>query len=395
MMMANRQYGRAQRTGLRIRKLEASTVRAIASQFAVFAAIAAVGAYLGANLLDNLAQRSIHTGFAFLAQSAGFNIGASLVPFSSSDTYARALLVGLANTLVVAACGILLSTTFGTIVGIARLSRNPLVGSFAGAYVEAVRNVPLLLQLFLWYAIMTEALPPARAALRLLPGVFLSKNGLDLPLLVHASATVYVIPAAAVGGIVAWRLSRRYRAYRRLATIFVPIMVVGVTVLACALAWGMPKLEMPVWHRFRFEGGAELPPEFLALVIGLSAYNTAFIAEIVRSGIQSVGRGQRDAAAALGLRYGQVLRFIILPQAKRVIVPPLGTQYLNLTKNSSLAVAIGYPDLMSIADTTLNQTGQAIEVISLIMAVYLLLSLMIALGMNAYNARDARWGSVT
>ncbi|HYG53830.1 MAG TPA: ABC transporter permease subunit [Burkholderiales bacterium] len=306
--------------------------RRIAYQAAALAAVLMVGGFLVANTVSNLEERRIASGFGFLGREAGFEIGESaFLRYSASDTYLRALLVGLTNTLAVALIGIVLATGLGTLIGLSRLSKNFLLQKLSGAYVEFIRNVPLLVQLFFWYAVITETLPGPREALSPLPGVFLSNRG-----------------------------------------IFFPSFS------------GAPELQ-----GFNFTGGAVLTPEFAALLIGLAVYTAAFIAEIVRAGILAVDRGQFEAAHALGLSRAATMRRIILPQALRVIVPPMTSQYLNLTKNSSLAVAIGYPDLVSIANTTMNQTGQAIEGVAVIMAVYLTISLSISALMNWYNARVA------
>jgi len=294
-----------------------------------------LGWYLVANTLDNLAARNIASGFAFLRREAGFEICESaFLAYGAADSYLRALVVGLTNTFKVALAGALLATALGAVVGISRLSENILLKTLASAYVEFIRNVPLLVQLFFWYAVIAEALPPPREALQPLPGVFFSSRGIFFPL-----------PGS-----------------------------------------------VPVLEGFNFAGGGHLSPEFATLLIGLVIYTGAFIAEIVRAGILSVDRGQVEAAQALGLGRGATLRHVVLPQSLRVIVPPLTSQYLNLTKNSSLAVAIGYPDLVAIAGTIINQTGQAIEGIALIMAVYLTISLAISALMNWYNARVALKG---
>ena len=296
---------------------------------AVAAVLFAIG-YLVSNTLSNLEARRIASGFGFLGREAGFEIGESFfLRYGAADSYLRALVVGLVNTLMVAAIGIVLATGLGTAIGLFRLSGNFLLRTLSTAYVEFVRNVPLLVQLFFWYALITEGLPSPRDALSPLPGVFLTNRGLFFP-----------------------DFS------------------------------GVPELQ-----GFNFAGGGALSPEFAALWIGLSVYTAAFIAEIVRAGVMAVVRGQWEAARAVGLSERHVLRYVIAPQALRVIVPPLTSQYLNLTKNSSLAVAIGYPDLVSIANTTINQTGQAIEGIAIIMAVYLSISLAISALMNWYNAR--------
>jgi len=294
--------------------------------------VAALGWFLISNTAANLEARRIASGYGFLSREAGFEIGESFfLRYSAADSYARALVVGIVNTLVVAAIGIGLATVLGGAIGLARLARNALLRTLAAAYVEFVRNVPLLVQLFFWYAVITEALPGPREALSPLPGVFLTNRGLFFP-----------VPGS-----------------------------------------------VPELSGFNFVGGTALSPEFAALLMGLTTYTAAFIAEIVRAGILAIERGQLDAAYALGLSRWQVTRLVVLPQALRVIVPPLTSQYLNLTKNSSLAVAIGYPDLVSIANTTINQTGQAIEGVVIIMAVYLTVSLSISAFMNSYNARVA------
>jgi general L-amino acid transport system permease protein len=302
----------------------------IAYQAAALAAMLGVAAYLVFNVLANLQARNIASGFAFLGREAGFEIGESaFVAYSAADSYLRALAVGLWNTARVALAGIVLATVLGGAIGLGRLSNNLLLKSLSAAYVEFLRNVPLLVQLFFWYVVIAEALPPPREALQPLPGVFLSSRGIFFPL-----------PGS-----------------------------------------------VPVLEGFNFAGGGHLSPEFATLLIGLATYTAAFIAEIVRAGILAVDRGQVDAARALGLRRAATLRHVVLPQALRVIVPPLTSQYLNLIKNSSLAVAIGYPDFVAIVSTTINQTGQAIEGVVLIMAVYLTISLALSALMNWYNAR--------
>ena len=289
--------------------------------------------YLVHNTVANLEVRRIASGFSFLQREAGFEIGESaFLRYGASDSYLRALAVGLINTLRVALAGIVCATLIGVSVGLFRLSKNFLLRTLAAGYVEFLRNSPLLVQLFFWYALITEVLPSPREALQLLPGVFLTNRGIYLP-----------TPGS-----------------------------------------------VPVLEGFNFSGGMVLTPEFATLLIGLSVYTAAFIAEIVRAGVLSVSRGQWEAAHAVGLSRGQALRHVVMPQALRVIVPPMASQYLNLTKNSSLAVAIGYPDLVSIANTTINQTGQAIEGIAVIMAVYLAISLSISAFMNWYNARLLR-----
>jgi len=309
--------------------------RGLLYQAAALVGVAAIGAVLVSNTLDNLTRQNIATGFGFLTREAAFGISESAIAYSPADTYARALLVGLLNTLKVTVAGIVLATAIGLIVGLARLSSNGLVARLAAVYVEAIRNVPVLLQLFFWYAIVTQALPPPRAAVEPIAGVFLSNRGIAIP----------------------WPGS------------------------------GVPQLV-----GFNFEGGAVLSPELAALLIGLSIYTAAFIAETIRGGILAVPTGQVEAARALGLSGFRVLRHVVLPLALRAIVPPTTNQYLNLAKNSSLAVAIGYPDFVSVANTAINQTGQAIEGVALIMLAYLTLSLAISALMNWYNRRVALVG---
>ncbi len=370
--------------------------RAIIYQILVLGGVILLVAYLVSNTMANLEARSIRTGFGFLDEEAGFNIGESaFLAYQAADSYGRAFLVGLINTLRVALLGIVLATIVGTIIGIARLSKNWLVAHLASLYVEVMRNIPLLLQLFFWYSVITGLLPAVREALNVMPGVFLSKSGLRYavpePHAVHGwMGLAFLI---AVGGCVAyyrWAKRRQARTGRE-PTLVLPFagLLLGLPALAW-LAGGAPTaMDVPTMGTFNFEGGAKISPEFLALLLGLTLYTAGFIAEIVRSGILAVPWGQTEAASAIGLSRAKVLRLVLLPQALRIIVPPTTSQYLNLTKNSSLAVAIGYPDLVSVGNTTLNQTGQAIECIAIMMACYLTISLSISLFMNWYNARIA------
>ena len=353
----------------------------------------AVGAYLISNTFANLEERSIRTGFEFLDREAGFRIGESVIPYRASDSYRRAYLVGVLNTLRVSALGIVLATLIGVLVGIARLSPNWLVVQLASVYVEAVRNVPLLLQLFFWYTVITGALPAVRQALsfKLLPGVFLSKSGLMFPTPISHSIHPYMAGALGVGILLAglytrwakrWQDTTGQPPQRLLPCIG---LILGPVLLVWLIGGAPTAMDVPTLMRFTYKGGSSITPEFLALLTGLTTYTAPFIAETVRGGIQAVPRGQTEAAAALGLRRGTALRLVILPQALRIIIPPTTSQYLNLTKNSSLAVAIGYPDLVSITNTSLNQTGQAIECISIMMGIYLTISLSISAVMNMYN----------
>lgn len=350
--------------------------------------------YLVSNTLHNLAVRNISTGFGFLDREAGFAIGESSIAYTPSDTYGRAILVGLINTLKVSIIGIVAATLIGTVLGIARLSRNWLISRLAGLYVEVMRNVPLLLQLFFWYALITEALPGPRQALNPVSGVFLSNRGLKLPTLQGDGLNWLLLGlGAAIVAVVLlahWARRRQEQTGRIFPVARASAVLLLVLPAAALLLSGAPiALDVPELRGFNFAGGLTLSPEFAALLAGLIIYTSAFVAEVVRSGIQAVGKGQWEAAQALGLTRSRMMRLVILPQALRVIVPPMTSQYLNLTKNSSLAVAIGYPDIVSVVNTTLNQTGQAIEGILIIMAAYLTVSLSISIFMNWYNNRIA------
>ncbi|QLH38512.1 MAG: amino acid ABC transporter permease [Defluviicoccus sp.] len=374
-------------------------VRAVLYQIAVVGGVVAIAAYLISNTLANLESRNIATGFGFLGREAGFGVSESVIPYSPTDTYLYVLVVGLANTLKVSVVGIVLASIIGTVFGVARLSRNWLVAKFATIYVEGLRNIPVLLQLFFWYALITEALPGPRQALNPVPGVFLSARGLRFPEPVWQSTHLLMLVAALVGIAATWALARWARLRRERTGQLFPTVKAGLALILGlpALVWllgGAPTaLNIPELKGFNFQGGLNVTPEFTALLIGLVLYTGTFIAEIVRGGILAVSHGQTEAGLALGFSRGQVMRLIILPQALRVIIPPLTSQYLNLTKNSSLAVAIGFPDLVSVANTAINQTGQAVEGIAVIMAVYLTVSLSISTFMNWYNRRIALQGA--
>lgn len=371
--------------------------RAITIQVVVVSLVAAVGWYLVANTLRNLDLRGIATGFAFLGREAGLPIAESPIAYAPTDDYGRALLIGILNTLKVAAIGIVLATVLGTAIGLARLSKNWLLARVSAIYVEVVRDLPLLLQLLFWYTLL-QILPGPRGALQPVPGVYLSNRGLLFPSMVWDRAHLAILGLAVLG----LTLTIVYRRFARAAQLrdgrHRPVWPLAclLMVAAPAGAWaalGLPiEIDVPVLRGFNFRGGVLVSPEFFALLFGLVTYTAAFIAEIVRAGILSVSPGQWEAARALGLPTGLILGRIVLPQALRVIVPPLTSQYLNLTKNSSLAVAIGYQDIVSIANTTLNQTGQAIEGIAIIMAVYLSISLSISLFMSWFDHRVALKG---
>jgi general L-amino acid transport system permease protein len=350
--------------------------------------------WLASNTLHNMQVRGIQSGFDFLKGPAGFDIGESLFPFDSSEPYWRAFLVGLANTLRVAVVGIILTTVLGTLLGVGRFSRNALVRGLCYAYVEFFRNVPVLLQLLMWYLLFTEVLPAAQDAWTLGP-LFLSKGGLSFPIPVWEAGHLWGVLGLLAGAVLAWLYRRwsfrQFEATGKLKSMFlVPLAIfVVVGVLAWFAGGGPAQFNFPVKGEFSIEQGGSLTPEFLSVLLGLTVYTAAFVAEVVRAGIGSVSRGQGEAAAALGLNQGQTMQLVMLPQALRVIIPPMTNQFLNLTKNSSLAVAIGYPDVVSIANTALNQTGRAVECISIVMLVYLTTSLTTSLLMNWYNTRSA------
>ncbi len=360
---------------------------------ALCAVVAAVW-FLASNTMFNMKARGIQSGFDFMLGPAGFDIGESLVPFDSAQPYWQAFLIGLSNTLRVAILGIILTTLLGTLLGVGRFSRNALVRGLCYAYVEFFRNVPVLLQLLMWYLLFTEALPAAQEAWTLGP-LFLSKGGLSFPVPLWATGHLWGALGLLAGIALAfvyrrWAV-RQFEATGRIRSMFwIPVWIVLVCGLFGWLAGGAPfEFDSPVKGDFSIEKGGALTPEFLSVLLGLTVYTAAFVAEVVRSGIQSVSRGQAEAAAALGLAQGQTMQLVMLPQALRVIIPPMTNQFLNLTKNSSLAVAIGYPDVVSIANTALNQTGRAVECIAIVMLVYLTTSLTTSLLMNWYNARSA------
>lgn len=369
--------------------------RAILFQFVTLAMVGLLAYYLISNTLMNLEKQKIATGFGFLNKAASFEIGESLIPYSAASTYGHALLVGALNTIKVAFVGIILTLILGTIIGVARLSTNWLLAKLAAVYVEFMQDIPILLQLFFWYAIFYESLPPPREALSPGAGIYISNRGVALTVLEGHSSHLYIFLAFGIGCVIAygirrWAKKRQERTGQLFPTFRVGTAVVFGLPLITWLASGAPmKMNTPQLVGFNFEGGIMLSPEFIALLMGLVLYTAAYVAEAVRAGIQSVSKGQKEAAMSIGLRPVFVLNLVILPQALRVIIPPLTSQMLNLTKNSSLAVAIGYPDFVSVANTTMNQTGQSIEGVALIMAVYLFFSLSTSAFMNWYNKRVA------
>ena len=374
-------------------------VRGTVFQLLLVAGVVAGFGFIATNAISNLNQQNIASGFGFLDETAGFGVNQTVIAYDEQDSYGRVFVVGLLNTLIVSVIGIVVATLLGFLIGIARLSTNWLVAKLAAAYVELVRNVPLLLQIFFWYFGVLKQLPHPRDSLTFLGGAYLNIRGLNLPrpLFEDGFGLVWLALGAGIAGFV---LLRRRARSRQLATGAKPLvwpwavtLIAGLP-LAVFLAVGAPlDFEMPRATRFNITGGIRIIPEMVALVLALSIYTAAFIAEIVRAGILSVPKGQTEAARALGLKPGTILRLVVIPQAMRVIIPPLTSQYLNLAKNSSLAVAIAYPDLVSVfAGTALNQTGQALEIIAMTMAVYLVISLTTSSAMNLYNARAARYG---
>ena len=368
-------------------------IRAVFYQFALLAVLVWLGYEFALNAKANLDALKIASGFGFLDNTAGFAINQSLIPYNESDTYGRVFLVGLLNTLLVAAIGIVLATILGFCIGIARLSRNWLLARLAEAYVELIRNLPLLFQLLFWYLAVLGTLPGPRQSISLFGEIFLNNRGIIVPAPVAGEGAAAVAAVFAVSVVVTvalrlWARRLQIRTGRQVPLLWTSLALLVVPSLLVLITTGFPiGFEKPELRGFNFVGGIRLFPEFVALVVALTTYTAAFIAEVVRAGLLAVPRGQSEAASALGLRRGLTLRLIIVPQALRVIVPPLTNQYLNLTKNSSLAVAIGYPDLFAVfAGTTLSQTGQAIEIIAITMAVYLAISLITSALMNWYNA---------
>jgi general L-amino acid transport system permease protein len=367
--------------------------RAVLYQIGAALMVALLGYYLLTNTLANLERQSIATGLGFLQKESAFEIGESPIPYSAADTYGRALLVGALNTLIVSFIGIVLTVFLGTLIGIARLSSNWLVSKLSALYIEVFQDIPILLQLFFWYAFFYNILPGPRQAVSPFPAAFLSNRGLVFAIPESHPVHKYMVVVCFAGCIMAFFL-RRWAKRRQDATgqpfpVFRVSagIVIGLPLAVWLVAGAPTAMNTPELKGFNFTGGVNVSPEFTALLLGLVLYTAAFVAEVVRAGIQSVSKGQTEAAMSIGLRPSLVLNLVILPQALRVIIPPLTSQMLNLTKNSSLAVAIGYPDFVSVAGTTINQTGQAIEGVALMMVVYLTFSLLTSAFMNWYNKR--------
>jgi general L-amino acid transport system permease protein len=371
-------------------------VRAIAYQILTLLGVIVFFAYIVNNTIDNLERQGIASGFGFLNKPAGFGIPQTLIEYNELSPNSRVFWVGLLNTVLIAVIGIALATVLGFIIGLARLSSNWLVARLATVYIETIRNVPLLLQILFWYFAVLQTLPHPRDSMVLGGLFYLNNRGFYTPQPIFHEGFGWVLLAALVGivaaiGVARWAKRRQEATGQPFSTVSVVLgLIIGLPLLAL-LVTGMPiSFEHPEMGRFRLEGGMVLLPELVALALALSIYTASFIAETVRAGILSVSHGQIEAAHALGLKHGQTLRFVVIPQALRVIIPPLTSQYLNLTKNSSLAVAIGYPDFVNVfTGIVLNQTGQAVEVIAITMAVYLTLSLLTSAFMNWYNRRMA------
>ena len=372
--------------------------RGVILQVLVAAIVLALAFFFVHNTAVNLHKRGIASGFDFLDGVAGFDISISLIPYSLQSSYGQAFLVGLLNTLLVSVLGIVLATIIGFVVGVARLSRNFLIAKLAAAYVDVLRNIPLLAQIVFWYFGVLTALPGVRQSLDLfgLKLFFLNTRGLYMPAPILQTG-FWIIPAALVVGIIGaivvqrWAHRRQELTGRQFPSFWTGLaLIIGLPLITGLVGGFHMTFSLPVLKGFNFAGGTVVLPEFVAILMALSIYTAAFIAEIVRGGVQAISHGQTEAAYALGLKPGLTTRLVILPQALRIIVPPLTSQYLNLTKNSSLAVVIGYPELVSVfMGTVLNQTGQAVEVIAITMGVYLVISLVISGLMNWYNRRIA------
>ncbi len=382
-------------TASRVSWMNDPRIRGLIFQVIVVVILAAAVYWIWGNTVENLRRANISSGFGFLNRRSGFDVSQSLIAFSADSTFGRALVVGILNTVLVAVCGIITATIIGFLIGIGRLSGNWLIARICTVYVEVFRNIPPLLVIFFWYLGVLSVLPAPRDSIELPFQSYLNSRGFFLPKTIWEEGA-WVIPVAIVLALVLvfaiarWAYKRQMKTGERFPTLLTSIaLIVGLPVLA-TIASGVPfSFEFPQQGTFNLTGGSQVKPEFLSLYLALSFYTASFIAEIVRAGILAVSRGQTEAANALGLRAGPTLRLVVVPQALRIIIPPLTSQYLNLTKNSSLAVFVGYPDLVQIGQTTMNQTGQAIEVVAIWMVIYLGLSLSTSVFMNWFNARMA------
>ncbi|ORE98047.1 amino acid ABC transporter permease [Aurantimonas sp. 22II-16-19i] len=371
------------------------TVRSIVIQVSLIVALAAFGWWIVSNTARNLADANIASGFGFLWSRAGFDIAITPVGYTANSTYGQAILVGIANTLIVSAAGIALATILGFVVGIGRLSRNFLIRMLSTVYVETFRNIPPLLVILFWYFGVLSVLSGPRGLEENSAGIYLTNRGLQIPSIIFGALALASLAAFVVGIVATVFIARRNRKLQLATGERKPLLwtalglIVGLPVVVF-LVTGMPAtLDFPIANRFNLAGGFQIRPEFIALWLALSIYTGAFIAEIVRAGIMSVSKGQNEAASALGLTRGQSLRLVVVPQAFRVIIPPLTSQYLNLTKNSSLGLAVGYPELVAVGSTVLNQSGQSIEIVCIWMVVYLTISLSVSVFMNWFNSKMA------
>ncbi|ULR46198.1 amino acid ABC transporter permease [Rhizobium sp. K102] len=370
-------------------------IRGIFFQILTIVLLVAFVWWVAHNTAVNLARANIASGFGFLNGRAGFEVGQSLIAYSSDSTYGRALLVGLLNTLLIAVTGIITATIIGFIIGIGRLSRNWLIAKLCTVYVEIFRNIPPLLVIFFWYSGVLAVLPNARELLHLPLGSYLNNRGLAFPKPIFGEGfwlvgVAFVIAIIAVIATARWAHRRQAATGQPFHTIWASIgLLIGLPLIAFLIAGAPLSFDYPIVGKFNLTGGSVVGPEFMSLFLALSFYTAAFIAEIVRAGIRGVAKGQTEAAGALGLHPSSITRLVVIPQAFRIIIPPLSSQYLNLTKNSSLAIAIGFADLVAVGSTTLNQTGQAVEVILIWMVIYLALSIVTSLFMNWFNAKMA------
>ncbi len=371
-------------------------VRGIVFQAMLGAGLIAFIVWIASNTIDNLQRAHIASGFGFLWARAGFDISQTLIPYTAESTYGRAFLIGLLNTLLVAVLGVVFASIIGFMLGVARLSKNWLIAQISTVYIETLRNIPVLLQLLFWYKAVLSILPAPRQGFNLLFNTKLSNRGLIIPRPIFhdgflATVIAFVVAIVAIVVLAQWAHRRQMATGRIFPTVKVSLAILILLPVIVFLVTGMPaSFEFPELKGFNYVGGAQIKPEFMALLLGLTLYTATYIGEIVRAGILAVAHGQTEASYALGLRSGTTLRLVIIPQALRVIIPPLTSQYLNLTKNSSLAVAVGYPDLVSVfSGTVLNQTGQAVEVIFITMLVYLTISLATSAFMNWFNQRVA------
>ena len=370
-------------------------MRAWIFQILALACIALAMWWLLSNTLANMKARGIQSGFDFLMQPAGFDIGEDWINYDSNNPYWKAFLVGLVNTLRVAVIGIVLTTILGTLLGVGRFSRNALIRGICYCYVEFFRNIPVLLQLLMWYLIFTEYFPQVTEAIRVGDWLFLSKNGISFPTPKWELGHTLALAGAGIGVVIsvvyARLAAKSFEATGKAQPVvwMIAALVIGFALTGWLIGGAPTGLNMPTLTETQVEGGGALTPEYLAVLIGLVLYTSAFVAEVVRAGISSVSLGQHEASASLGLSRGQSMRLVLLPQALRVIIPPMTNQFLNLTKNSSLAVAVGYPDVVSISNTSLNQTGRAVECICIIMLIYLTTSLATSGFMNWFNQRAA------